>query len=174
MMSADENTPIRGAGQNGKAEATAKQSARKRGKRSRKVDERAEAKPDPIAPAEMPTATAEAAAQTPASESAPEALVSAAPAEREQTAPVSLQTITNAYGDYTRKSIEQTSSFFEQLAGTRSFDRALELQSEFAKQAYETFLAESRKIRELHRELSRQRWQNLEGLLVRKKPMRSA
>jgi hypothetical protein len=80
--------------------------------------------------------------------------------------PVNYRAITNAYGDYTRKSIEQTGSFFEQLAGARSFSRAFQLQTEYAQQAYETFVAESRKIRELHRELTRQRLQRFEGLVT--------
>lgn len=80
--------------------------------------------------------------------------------------PVSYRAITNAYGDYTRRSIEQTSSFFEQLAGARSFNRVFQLQTEYAQQAYETFVAESQKIRDIHRELTRQRLQRFEGLVT--------
>ncbi|HEY7843116.1 MAG TPA: phasin family protein [Bradyrhizobium sp.] len=80
--------------------------------------------------------------------------------------PVSYRAITNAYGDYTRRSIEQTSSFFEQLAGARSFNRVFQLQTEYAQQAYETFVAESQKIRDMHRELTRQRLQRFEGLVT--------
>ena len=87
--------------------------------------------------------------------------------------PVGYQTITNAYGDYTRKSIEQTSSFFEQLAGARSFSRAFQLQTEYAQQVYETFVAETRKIRELHRELTLQKMKRLEGLVTGTKATRS-
>ena len=104
----------------------------------------------------------------------PEAAAPTAPVELAETIPVSLQTITNAYGDFTRKSIEQTSSFFEQLAGVRSLGKAFELQGEFARQTYETFVAESRKIRELHSELTMQRLRNLEGFVARMKPTRSA
>ena len=82
--------------------------------------------------------------------------------------PVGYQAISNAYGDYTRKSIEQTGSFFEQLAGVRSFSRAFQLQTEFAQRAYETFVAELRRIRELHSELTRQRLKRLEGLVTGK------
>ncbi len=69
---------------------------------------------------------------------------------------IDLQTIAMAYGNYTRKSVEQTRSFFERLAGVRSLDKAIEVQAEFAKQAYETFLTESHKIRELYSGLARQ------------------
>jgi len=82
----------------------------------------------------------------------------AAPAERAppEAAPVSLQTIANAYRDYTRKSFEEFGSFFEQLTGVRSLDKAMEVQTEFVKRAYENSVAESRKIRELHSKLARQ------------------
>lgn len=81
-------------------------------------------------------------------------------------APAGYQAVTNAYGDYTRKSIEQTSSFFEQIAGARSFNRAFQLQAEYAQRAYETFVAESRRIGDLHRELTLQRMKRLEGLVT--------
>lgn len=70
--------------------------------------------------------------------------------------PVSIQTITNAYADYTMKSIEESRSFVEKLIGVRSFDKAIEVQAEFARQAYANFVAQSRKICELHSELARQ------------------
>ena len=71
---------------------------------------------------------------------------SAEPASAEpssaEPAPVSLQTIANAYRDYTRKSIEEFGSFVEQLSGVRSLDKAMTVQSEFVKRAYETSVAE--------------------------------
>jgi len=82
-------------------------------------------------------------------------------------APVSFQTIANAYGDFTRKSLEQTRSFVEKLSGTRSLDKAMEVQSEFAKQAYATFVAESQKICKLHSELARQSFKPLEHMVAK-------
>ena len=79
----------------------------------------------------------------------------------------SIATIANAYGAYTGKSVELTWSFLEKLAAVRSLDKAFEVQTEFAKQAFETFLAESRKIHELHSELARQRVVHLEGFVAR-------
>jgi hypothetical protein len=73
-----------------------------------------------------------------------------------EPSPVGLQTIANAYRDYTRKSFEEFGSFCEQLSGVRSLDKAMEVQTEFVKRAYESSVAESRKIRELHSKLARQ------------------
>jgi phasin family protein len=77
---------------------------------------------------------------------------------------VSLQTIANAYRDYTRKSIEEFGSFVEQLSGVRSLDKAMTVQSEFVKRAYETSVAESQKICELHNRLARQTLDPFKGL----------
>jgi len=60
--------------------------------------------------------------------------------------PISVQTIATAYGDYTRKSFEQSRSFVDKLTRVRSLDKALELQIEFARQSYETFVGEMQKI----------------------------
>jgi len=89
--------------------------------------------------------------------------VSAAPSPAEP-APVSLQTIANAYRDYTRKSIEEFGSFVEQLSGVRSLDKAMTVQSEFVKRAYETSVAESQKICELHNRLAKQSLDPFKGL----------
>jgi hypothetical protein len=70
--------------------------------------------------------------------------------------PVGLQTIASAYRDYTKKSFADAQCFVEKLSGARSLDKALEVQTEFAKQAYETFMADSWKIRALYGELVRQ------------------
>src|ERR1700730_1366281 len=50
--------------------------------------------------------------------------------------PTSIQTIANAYGDYTKKSLQQSRSFVEKLMYVRSLDQAIEIQAEFARQAY--------------------------------------
>jgi hypothetical protein len=82
-------------------------------------------------------------------------------------APVSFQTLANAYGDYTRKSLEETRCFVEKLTGVRSLDKAMEVQSDFAMRAYDTFVAESRRIRGLHREFARQTFKPLEDLVAK-------
>ena len=89
------------------------------------------------------------------------------PAVSAEPVVASIATIANAYGAYTGKSVELTWSFLEKLAAVRSLDKAFEVQTEFAKQAFETFLAESRKIHELHSELARQRVVHLEGFVAR-------
>jgi phasin family protein len=81
--------------------------------------------------------------------------------------PISMQTIASAYGDYTKKSLQDTRSFVEKLMGVRSLDKAIEIQSEFARQAYETFVAESQKISELYSELAKQIFKPFEGFVAK-------
>jgi Phasin protein len=83
-----------------------------------------------------------------------------------ETVPVSFQAIANVYGEYTRKSIEQTWSFLEKLAGVRSLDKALEAQTEYARSAYNTFVLESQKIAGLYSELAKQRVMRFEGFMA--------
>ena len=81
--------------------------------------------------------------------------------------PVSIQTIANAYGDYTKKSLQDTRSFVEKLMGVRSLDKAIEIQTEFARQAYGTFVSESQKICELYSELAKQIFKPMEGFVAK-------
>ena len=81
--------------------------------------------------------------------------------------PISIQTIANAYADYTVKSFEENRSFVEKLIGVRSFDKAIEVQTEFARQAYASFVAESQKICELYGELARQTFRPWERFAAR-------
>jgi len=94
-------------------------------------------------------------------------IIPTVPAVSAEPVAVSIATIANAYGAYTGKSVELTWSFLEKLAAARSLNKAFEVQTEFAKQAFETFFAESRKIHELHSELARQRVVHLEGFVAR-------
>jgi hypothetical protein len=81
--------------------------------------------------------------------------------------PVSIQTIANAYVDYTRKSLQESRSFVEKLMGVRSFDNAIEVQTEFARQALADFVAESQKICELYGKLATQIFRPWEGLAAK-------
>jgi|SRR6266446_5517194 len=81
---------------------------------------------------------------------------------------VDFQTLATAYGNYTKKSFEDTKAFVEKLSGVRSLEKAVEVQTEFARQAYETFVTESQKIRELYSGLAKQSLKPFEGLVAKK------
>jgi hypothetical protein len=81
-----------------------------------------------------------------------------------------LQAIATAYGDYTTKSFEDTKSFVEKLSGVKSFDKALEIQTGFAKATYETFVTESQKIGALYGNLAKQSYKPFSGFVAKMTP----
>jgi len=195
MVRADENRPIAGSG-SGKPGRPGKKADKRRRKAAQKSEPKPDAPMEaseaplqasdaPLQAPEVPPAVLDAPPEAPqqaleqtdlpaASVECPPTVTAASdtsasvPVTAAESVPVSVQTIANAYGSYAAKSLEQTSSFFAQLAGVRSFNRAFELQTEFARQACETFVAESQKIRQLHSELAKQRLRRLEGFVTRK------
>jgi hypothetical protein len=62
------------------------------------------------------------------------------------------QAIAQAYGDYTKKSWLTGRFLVERLIVARSFEEAIEIQGEFARQTYANFIAQSQKIGELYGE----------------------
>jgi hypothetical protein len=83
---------------------------------------------------------------------------------------VGIQAIATAYGDYTKKSYEDTKSFVEKLSGVKSLDKVIEVQTEYAKSAYESFVAESQKIAGLYTDLVKQTYKPLEGVVAKFAP----
>jgi phasin family protein len=81
-----------------------------------------------------------------------------------------IQAIASAYGEYTKKSFEDTKSFVEKLSGVKSLDKAIEAQTEYAKSAYESFVAESQKIAGLYTDLAKQSFKPIEGMVAKFAP----
>ena len=86
------------------------------------------------------------------------------------TASASFQAIATAYSDYTKKSFEDTKSFVEKMSAVRSLDKAIEVQTEFAKTAYETFVTESQKIGALYGDLAKQSYKPFGGFVAKMTP----
>src|SRR5450432_3303313 len=84
------------------------------------------------------------------------------------------QAIASVYGDYTKKSFEDTKSFVEKLSGVKSLDKAIEVQTEYAKSAYESFVAESQKIAAMYSDLAKQTFKPLEGMVAKFTPATAA
>jgi hypothetical protein len=83
------------------------------------------------------------------------------------TFPGGFQAIATAYGDYTKKQFEDTKSFVEKLSGVKSFEKAIEIQTEFAKTAYETFVTESQKIGAMYGDLAKQSCKPFGGFVAK-------
>jgi phasin family protein len=84
----------------------------------------------------------------------------------------SVQAITAAYSEYTKKALADGSEFMTRLATLKTPSDVMALQSEYAKTAYESFLAETKKISELYADLSKQAYKPLEGFAATMTPTR--
>lgn len=84
------------------------------------------------------------------------------------------QAIATAYGDYTKKSFEDSRAFVEKLTSVKSLDKVLEVQTEYARSACETFVADSQKIAGLYTDLAKQTFKPLETLATKFTPAAAA
>ena len=78
-----------------------------------------------------------------------------------------LQDIAAAVSDYSRKSFENGSAFVEKLASVKSLDKAIEVQTDYAKTTYETLVAESTKIGEIYADLAKEAYKPFENYIAR-------
>jgi hypothetical protein len=68
----------------------------------------------------------------------------------------SMQAISAEMVDYTKKAFEQGTAATEKLLSAKSFDKVFEVQSDYARTAYEGFVAEATKLGELYADLAKQ------------------
>ena len=61
-----------------------------------------------------------------------------------------LQELAAESTDYVKKAFTSGSAVYEKLLGARSVESAVQIQTEFAKQAYEGFVAQATKVSELY------------------------
>ena len=79
------------------------------------------------------------------------------------------QAIAVEVADYQKKSFEDGTAALEKLFGVKSFEKAIEVQTEFAKVAYEGFVAKASKIGELYADLAKESYKPFETLLAKAK-----
>ena len=72
------------------------------------------------------------------------------------------QAIAATIVDYSKKNFEESTRAFEQLIGARSFEQAWEIQSQYAKRAFDAYVAQASKIGELYVDLARNAYQPVE------------
>ncbi|SIQ78854.1 Phasin protein [Rhizobium sp. RU35A] len=77
------------------------------------------------------------------------------------------QAIATETGDYSKKSFEDLTSFFEQLVGVKSVESLYELQTKFAKSSYEGFVAEATKISSMYADLAKTAYKPYEAPVAR-------
>jgi hypothetical protein len=67
-----------------------------------------------------------------------------------------VQAIAAETADYSKKSYEEGTATLEKLFGAKSLDKAIEIQTAYAKSAYEGFVAQATKMGELYAELAKE------------------
>lgn len=77
------------------------------------------------------------------------------------------QAIATETADYARKSFEDGSAVAEKLIGAPSLDKAIELQTAFAKGAYDSLVSQSAKMGALYTALATEIFKPYEGLVAK-------
>jgi hypothetical protein len=81
----------------------------------------------------------------------------------------SAQAIAVEVADYQKKAFEDGTAALEKLFGVKSLDKAIEVQTEYAKTAYEGFVAKANKIGELYADLAKETYKPFEAVLAKAK-----
>jgi hypothetical protein len=68
--------------------------------------------------------------------------------------------------DFAKKSFEQSTATLEKLVGAKTLDKAIEIQTDYMKSAYEGFVAQSTKIGQLYANLAKDAFKPFEGLVA--------
>ena len=72
--------------------------------------------------------------------------------------------------DYSKKAFEDGTAAIEKLFGAKSIEKAIEIQQNYAKSAYEGFVAQATKIGELYVDLAKETYKPYEGYLSKLTP----
>ena len=79
------------------------------------------------------------------------------------------QAIAVEMADYSKKAFEDSTAALEKLFGVKSLDKAIEVQTEYAKTAYEGFVAEATKLSELCADLAKETYKPFETIIAKAK-----
>ena len=82
------------------------------------------------------------------------------------------QTITAELADYSKKSFEDGTKVMEKLLGAKSLDKAMEIQADYAKTAYEGFVAQATKMGELFADLAKESYKPFETYMTKVAPVK--
>jgi len=80
------------------------------------------------------------------------------------------QAIATEVADYSKKSFEHSTAAMESLLGAKSLEKAIEIQTDYVKTAYEGFVAQSSKLGELYTDLAKETYKPLEGMIAKVAP----
>jgi hypothetical protein len=78
-----------------------------------------------------------------------------------------LQAIATETADYSKKSFESGTAFVEKLLGAKSYDSAIQIQSEYWKNSYAGFIAQATKLGELYSNLAKEAFKPIESAFTK-------
>jgi phasin family protein len=78
-----------------------------------------------------------------------------------------VQAIAVEVADYSKKSFEESTAAMEKLFGAKTIDKAMEVQSDYVKSAYEGFVAQATKLSELYADLAKESYKPFESYLAK-------
>ena len=76
-----------------------------------------------------------------------------------------VQAIAVEFADYSKKTFEDGTAAVEKLLGAKSLEKAIEVQSDYLKTAYEGFVSQAAKIGELYADLAKEAYKPFESYL---------
>lgn len=81
----------------------------------------------------------------------------------------SVQAIAVEVADYSKKSFEESTGYVEKLFGVKTLDKAMELQTDYVKSSYETYVSRMTKIGELYADLAKESYKPIETAISKAK-----
>ncbi|GLK55607.1 phasin family protein [Methylopila capsulata] len=79
------------------------------------------------------------------------------------------QAIAVEVADYSKKSFEDSTGFVEKFFGVKTLDKAIELQTDYVKSSYETYVSRMTKIGELYADLAKESYKPIETAISKAK-----
>ena len=79
----------------------------------------------------------------------------------------SVQALAADQAEFAKSSVEMGSGFFEKLAGVKSLDKAIELQTDYAKTAYEAFIAQATKVGDMYADIAKEAYKPFEAAVAK-------
>jgi hypothetical protein len=82
------------------------------------------------------------------------------------------QAIAAEVADYTRRSFEHGAKTMEKLLGVRSLDKAVEVQTEYGRTAYEDYVSHATKLGQLYTDLTKEAFQSYQDFAAKVTPVK--
>ena len=79
-----------------------------------------------------------------------------------------LQAIATRWTAFSKQSFEDATRAFEQLVGAKSLEHAIEIQSQYAKKAYDSWVAEVTKLSEMYTDMARTAYKPVEQAVTKR------